>query len=106
MHRNHLEILFKCRFIVHWSPVGSQLQHFSSLVMLMVLVPVPGLSNKASKNFLENKVGIYSVKILRCIFIVCNTTDFLRENLEVSKSYFNLEIRKKSFPPLKIVLLY
>ena len=77
-----------------------------SLVTLVVLVYVPDLTNKASKYFLENKVGIYSMKIPSCTFIVCKTTDFLKENLEVSKSYFNLEICKKSFSHLKIVVLY
>ena len=38
--------------------------------MLMLVVCRPDSSNKILKYFLVNKVGIYSMEIYRCIFIV------------------------------------
>lgn len=73
--------------------------------MLVSLVHGSSLSNRTLKYFLENKVGIYPMKMSRCIFIVCTTTDFLRENLEVSNCYFVLEIWKKPFPRLNVLIL-
>lgn len=51
--------------------------------MLRLLLYGSDLSKRTSKYFLENKVGIYSMKRSRCIFIVFTTTDFLRDNLKV-----------------------